>query len=40
MLALGERPGHWAMFGGALVLATVLARGGLMMKRSARAERG
>jgi len=40
MLALGERPGPWAMVGGALVLMTVLARGALMMRRSAGAERG
>lgn len=32
MLALGERPGAWAMVGGALVLGTVLARGALMLK--------
>jgi len=31
MLALGERPGPWAIFGGALVLAAVLARGALMV---------
>lgn len=33
MLALGERPGVWAMFGGMLVLIAVLGRG-LMMVRS------
>jgi len=33
MLALGERPGAWAMVGGALVLGTVLARGALMVRR-------
>lgn len=32
MLALGERPGTWAMVGGALVLGTVLARGALMLR--------
>jgi drug/metabolite transporter (DMT)-like permease len=32
MLALGERPGAWAMVGGALVLGTVLARGALMLR--------
>jgi drug/metabolite transporter (DMT)-like permease len=31
MLALGERPGPWAIFGGTLVLAAVLARGLLMV---------
>ncbi|HEY1769171.1 MAG TPA: DMT family transporter [Chthoniobacterales bacterium] len=31
MLALGERPGHWAILGGALVLGAVLARAGMMM---------
>lgn len=30
MLALGERPGPWAIFGGTLVLGAVLARGALM----------
>ena len=31
MLALGERPGPWAIVGAALVLAAVLARGALMV---------
>jgi drug/metabolite transporter (DMT)-like permease len=31
MLALSERPGHWAILGGALVLGAVLARAGMMM---------
>lgn len=39
MLALGERPGSWAMVGGAIVLGTVLARGALMLRRSAGVER-
>jgi drug/metabolite transporter (DMT)-like permease len=30
MLALGEHPGPWAIFGGTLVLGAVLARGALM----------
>lgn len=39
MLALGERPGPWAIVGGLLVLAAVLGRGGIMMRdgRAARA---
>lgn len=32
MLALGERPGVWAMFGGMLVLIAVLARGVMMVR--------
>jgi len=32
MLALGERPGPWAILGGALVLGAVLARGALMVR--------
>jgi drug/metabolite transporter (DMT)-like permease len=32
MLALGERPGPWAMVGGVLVLGAVLGRGALMIK--------
>jgi drug/metabolite transporter (DMT)-like permease len=32
MLALGERPGRWAIVGGVLVLAAVLARGAMMIK--------
>src|SRR5262249_25466956 len=40
MLALSERPGAWAMVGGALVLGAVLGRSALMLRRSARAERG
>ncbi len=32
MLALGERPGPWALLGGALVLAAVLTRGALMVR--------
>ena len=32
MLALGERPGPWAMVGGLLVLAAVLGRGALMVR--------
>ena len=39
MLALGERPGPWAIVGGFLVLAAVLGRGVIMMRdgRAARA---
>ncbi len=33
MLALGERPGPWAIVGGLLVLGAVLGRGVLMMRR-------
>ena len=36
MLALGERPGPWAMVGAFLVLGAVLGRGGLMMRSSRR----
>lgn len=32
MLALGERPGQWAIVGGALVVAAVLARGAMMIR--------
>ena len=32
MLALGERPGPWAILGGTLVLGVVLARGALMVR--------
>jgi len=32
MLALGERPGPWAILGGTLVLGAVLARGALMVR--------
>jgi drug/metabolite transporter (DMT)-like permease len=32
MLALGEQPGSWAIFGGSLVLGAVLARGALMVR--------
>ncbi len=32
MLALGERPGPWAMVGGLLVLGAVLGRGALMVR--------
>lgn len=32
ILALGERPGPWAVVGGALVLGAVLARGALMVR--------
>jgi drug/metabolite transporter (DMT)-like permease len=32
MLALGERPGPWAVFGAVLVLGAVLARGALMIR--------
>jgi drug/metabolite transporter (DMT)-like permease len=32
MLALGERPGSWAVFGAMLVLGAVLARGWLMIR--------
>ncbi|MEO7724156.1 MAG: DMT family transporter, partial [Chthoniobacterales bacterium] len=32
MLALGERPGSWAIVGGLLVLAAVLGRGVIMMR--------
>ncbi len=32
MLALGERPGPWAIVGGAMVLIAVLARGALMVR--------
>ncbi len=40
MLALGERPGPWAIVGGLLVLAAVLGRGVIMMRagRVARAQ--
>lgn len=38
MLALGERPGPWAIFGGLLVLGAVLGRGALML-RAASGER-
>ncbi len=38
MLALGERPGPWAIVGGAMVLAAVLGRGAMMiMSRPPRA---
>ena len=43
MLALGERPGPWAMVGAFLVLGAVLGRGGLMMRsrrRTSSPERG
>jgi drug/metabolite transporter (DMT)-like permease len=33
MLALGERPGQWAIVGAMLVLVAVLARGALMVRR-------
>jgi drug/metabolite transporter (DMT)-like permease len=33
MLALGERPGPWAMVGAALVLGAVLLRGIVMVRR-------
>jgi drug/metabolite transporter (DMT)-like permease len=33
MLALGERPGPWAIAGGALVLGAVLVRGIVMVRR-------
>jgi drug/metabolite transporter (DMT)-like permease len=33
MLALGERPGTWALFGGMLVLFAVLARGMMMVRK-------
>jgi drug/metabolite transporter (DMT)-like permease len=33
MLALGERPGPWAMVGGALVLGAVLMRAIVMVRR-------
>ena len=33
MLALGERPGPWAIVGGALVLGAVLVRGIVMVRR-------
>ncbi|HKN57521.1 MAG TPA: EamA family transporter [Gemmatimonadaceae bacterium] len=33
MLALGERPGPWAILGGALVLGAVIVRGTQMMRR-------
>jgi drug/metabolite transporter (DMT)-like permease len=33
MLALGERPGPWAIVGGALVLGAVIARGTQMLRR-------
>jgi len=33
MLALGERPGPWAIAGGALVLGAVLVRGMVMIRR-------
>ena len=32
MLALGERPGPWAIVGGLLVLAAVLGRGAMMVR--------
>ncbi len=32
MLALGERPGPWAILGGLLVLVAVLGRGLLMLR--------
>ena len=32
MLALGERPGPWAIVGGLLVLSAVLGRGVMMMR--------
>src|SRR5678815_106006 len=35
MIALGERPGHWAIVGAALVLGAVLGRGLLMMRTRA-----
>jgi drug/metabolite transporter (DMT)-like permease len=37
MLALGERPGRWAIVGGVLVLGAVLARGALMVSGRRRA---
>ena len=43
MLALGERPGRWAIVGAFLVLGAVLGRGGLMMgsrRRTSSPERG
>ncbi len=40
MLALGERPGPWAMLGGALVLGAVLARGAIMVRARRRAGSG
>ncbi len=39
MLALGERPGPWAVFGAALVLFAVLGRGALMLRASGRERR-
>ena len=36
MLALGERPGPWAIVGGALVLVAVLGRGAMMLRPGAR----
>jgi drug/metabolite transporter (DMT)-like permease len=33
MLALGERPGSWAIAGAALVLCAVLVRGIVMVRR-------
>jgi len=38
MLALGERPGPWAILGGALVLGAVLARGALMVRTKRNAQ--
>ena len=35
MLALGERPGPWAIVGGVLVLGAVLGRGALMLRAAA-----
>jgi drug/metabolite transporter (DMT)-like permease len=40
MLALGERPGPWAIVGGALVLAAVLGRGALMLGAATRERKG
>ena len=37
ILALGERPGAWAIVGGILVLAAVLGRSALMMRARRRA---
>ena len=39
MLALGERPGPWAIVGAALVLIAVLGRGALMLRASGRGRR-
>lgn len=36
MLALGERPGTWAIVGATLVLAAVLGRGAMMLRTAAR----